>query len=979
MFTKDSLRRDFARDWKKHYRVKPFKELGFERKTCHGCGRHFWTLDEKRKNCPDPPCENYGFIGNPITRQKWDYVETWRQFERFFRKEGHASIPRYPVIDRWRPDLFFTIASIQDFQRIDQGNVVFEYPADPLVIPQMCLRFNDIPNVGVTGRHHTSFIMPGQHSFGKYWKDRCIELNFGFLNRTMGIPEKEIVYVEDVWSMPDFSAFGPCIETYSRGLELVNSVFMQFTKSGNRWKPLPKRVVDVGWGHERLVWFSQGTPTGYDAVFGPVVKWVRKRTGIKDSELFDRYSVLAGGLDLEQGRDLKKIRQSIARKLGTDTKTLSETVEPMQALYAIIDHVKTLLFATTDGGIPSNVGGGYNLRVLLRRALSFMKEFGFDLELEKVAELHAKHLHPMFPEITKGIDSFSKILTLERDRYEKTMKKAGLLIRRELEKGRIDENTLVRFYVSHGISPELVEKAARENKVKVTVPEDFYVKITEQHMAGEKDVEKERVWIDVTGMPRTKPLYYSNPYDKEFKAKVLKTVKTKDGEWVILDRTLFYPEGGGQPGDLGFLSAGGKDFRVRDVQKIGNVVVHRIDGKGGLKRNQGVRGRIDWDRRYRLMKMHTSTHIVAGAARKVIGSHVWQAGAQKGSDSSRIDLTHYRGFTDEETGEIERIANDAVKRDYRVEREFLPRNIAEERYGFVLYQGGASPGRMVRVINIGHGFDAEACGGVHLERTGEAGMIKVIRTDRIKDGVNRIEFTCGEKANEFIKEQERVAEEVLDTVKRMGFYESITDILHRDMDVHKELEKASRVFSVETRHLPKTIERFFREIGEDHSQMMRMKKHLKIPENSVELKELFEERLRKVETFEELSRAMFELWKEQRKEIESLRWDVARGKAKELLFKASKNQVFEVVSGGRKELIEIANELIGMNPKLTVVLSNESGDIIGMSRTRDMGKLISEICGKSGGSGGGNRELAQGRVELSKLLKIMGSFRSDTR
>ena len=973
MFTKDSLRKDFAREWKKHYQVKLFKDLGFERKTCAKCGKHFWTLDKKRKTCPDPPCENYGFIGSPITKKSLDYIETWRQFEGFFKKEGHTSVPRYPVIDRWRPDLFFTIASIQDFQRIDQGNIVFEYPADPLVVPQICLRFNDIPNVGITGRHHTSFIMSGQHSFGAYWKDRCIELNFSFLNRVMGIPEKEIVYVEDVWAMPDFSAFGPCIETYSKGLELVNSVFMQFTKSGEKRKELPKKVVDVGWGHERLVWFTQGTPTGYDAVFGPVVKWARNRAGLKDSKLFDRYAILAGGLDVDHTHDLKKVREGIARRLGVGVETLNEVVEPMQALYAIIDHVKTLLFAITDGGIPSNVSGGYNLRVLLRRALSFIREFEFDIELEKIAGLHTKHLHPLFPEITNGLDPFSKILAVETERYDRTMEKAGLLVRRELEKGEIDESTLVKFYISHGISPELVEKAAREKKIKVNIPEDFYLNITEQHMTGEKEVEKKGIWIDVTGIPGTKPLYYSEPYNSEFKAKILRAVKSGGDVWLILDRTLFYPEGGGQPTDTGTLTIGKKQFQVKDVQKIGNVIVHNIGRAEAVKKNHGVTGRIDWERRYQLMKMHTGTHMVAGAARKVIGPHVWQAGAQKGPDSSRIDLAHYKAFTEDEVEQIERIANDAVRKNYAVEKEFLPRSVAEKKYGFVLYQGGASPGRMVRVIDIGHGFDAEACGGMHLNRTGEVDIIKIIRTERIKDGVNRIEFTTGKKAFEFVKEQERVAKETLNILEGLGLHVRLTDIIQSETDIHKELDKASRIFSIEPKQLPKTIERFFQEIIQNHSQIIEMKRQAGIPDVGEDFKETLNERLSGTKTFEDLSRTIFELWKEQRREMEGLRNEVARNKAKELIFKARKERIFEVVSGDRRELIEIANELINTNPELTVILSNESGDVIGMSRTRDMGKLVREICEKAGGSGGGNKELAQGRAELSKLIKVMGS------
>ena len=411
MFTKRSLKEKFSSEWKRHYHVEIFAERGFQRRKCKVCNEYFWSLKEK-ETCG---CEKYEFIGNPVTKKKTDYIETWKIFENFFAKHDHTPINRYPVIDRWRPDLFFTMASIQDFQRIDQGNMVFEYPAENLIVPQVCLRFNDIPNVGVTGRHHTSFIMSGQHSFGGYWKDRCIELNFKFLTEAMGIPEEEIVYKEDVWAMPDFSAFGPCIETFCLGLELANSVFMQFTKTGNTYKELPLKVIDVGWGHERLVWFSQGTPTGYDAVFGPVIKWMKKQSGLKENDLFRKYAALAGNMDIDEVHDIDKARLRIAKTLGVSLKELKEIVEPFQALYAIADHTKTLLFAITDAGIPSNTGGGYNLRVILRRALSFLKEFEFPFSLEKIAELHAKYLYPLFPELSENLNLFSKIIEVEKE------------------------------------------------------------------------------------------------------------------------------------------------------------------------------------------------------------------------------------------------------------------------------------------------------------------------------------------------------------------------------------------------------------------------------------------------------------------------------------------------------------------------------------------------------------------------------------
>ncbi|RLJ09761.1 MAG: alanine--tRNA ligase, partial [Candidatus Aenigmatarchaeota archaeon] len=800
MLTKQTLRKKFAKEWNKHYQVDIFREEGFIRKTCPRCGKNFWTLDAERKTCPDPPCENYGFIGRPVTKQKWDYIETWKRFEKFFKKEGHTSVQRYPVIDRWRPDLFFTIASIQDFQRIDQGNMVFEYPANPLVVPQVCLRFNDIPNVGVTGRHHTSFIMSGQHAFGYpkegYFKDRCMELDFKFLHGVIGIPKEEIVYIEDVWSMPDYSAFGPSIETFSKGLELVNHVFMQFQKSDSGYKKLDILVNDTGWGHERLVWFSQGTPTGYDAVFGPVIEWMRKQTGMHKTELFDRYSVVSGEINFDEISGVDKIKKSISKRLGIDVKHLDETIKPQQALYAIADHTKTLLFALTDGGIPSNVGGGYNLRVLLRRIISFLKEYNMSLDIDKVTEKHARHLKQMFPELSEGLEVFSNVFEIERKRYENTIKKAGILVEKELKKG-INEETLLRLYTSNGITPELVEKIAKAKGLDFHIPEDFYTRITEKHMKGEGPdaVEKK---IDVGEAPKTKLLYYENPYHVNFEAEVVGV----SGEWVALDRTCFYPEGGGQPGDRGFLVYNNKRFEVTDVQKVGSVVLHKA---AGLKKGMNVKGAIDWNRRYQLMQMHTCTHIVAGVTRKIIGKHVWQAGAQKGEKSSRIDLTHYEPFTTKEISEIEKEANRAVIKGLKVDTVFMPRSQAEKKYGFVLYQGGASPGKTIRVVSIGD-LDSEACAGTHVSNTKEIGIIKIIRTERIQDGVNRIEFTCGKAAKIFEESQRKLWDGVIEKISEMNMFKDMIKSVSVT-DIPRELDSAARVFSVDKTQLPKTISR----------------------------------------------------------------------------------------------------------------------------------------------------------------------------
>ena len=262
---KEVLQERFSSEYEKYYDVDLFKRKGFVRKQCPNCGKHFWTLRPERKLCDDSTCSPYTFIGDPPTKKRLDYIQAWDVVEKFFVKNGHTSVPRYPVVARWRPDLFFTVASIVDFQRIEDGKVVFELPTNPLVVPQMCLRFNDIPSVGVSGKHGTSFIMIGQTAIANkqgYWKDRCIDLDFELLTKEFGIPEQEVSFVESVWV--GAGAFGYSLEYFVRGLEAGNAVFTAYEGDPSNYTELAEKVVDMGAGLERLSWITTGTPTYYD-------------------------------------------------------------------------------------------------------------------------------------------------------------------------------------------------------------------------------------------------------------------------------------------------------------------------------------------------------------------------------------------------------------------------------------------------------------------------------------------------------------------------------------------------------------------------------------------------------------------------------------------------------------------------------------------------------------------------------------------
>jgi len=296
-----------------------------------------------------------------------------------------------------------------------------------------------------------------------------------------------------------------------------------------------------------------------------------------------------------------------------------------------------------------------------------------------------------------------------------------------------------------------VREVAGKEGVMVEVPEDFYIKVAKLHSrarhvpAAVAPVPKGQL----RRLPSTKALYYKDPYALEFGAKVLQCF----GGYVVLDRTTFYPEGGGQPSDVGSLEGSRGRGEVLDVKKAGDVILHHVK-PNPFKTGQRVRGKIDWARRSSLMRHHTGTHILLGAARRVLGDHVWQHGAQKGVERTRLDVSHFKRIEQKELREIERLANAVVMENRPVGTSWMDRNEAERKYGFDLYQGGIVPGKKVRVVEVEE-WNAQACAGTHCTRTGEVGFIKIARTERIQDGVERVEFVVGDAALKFAQAQER--------------------------------------------------------------------------------------------------------------------------------------------------------------------------------------------------------------------------------
>ncbi|NYZ79439.1 alanine--tRNA ligase [Candidatus Micrarchaeota archaeon] len=751
---KKELIQKFQKDHDKYWNVELFERQGYSRKQCKKCGKFYWSVGGK-DTCPDAACTSYGFIGDPPTKKRFSYADTWKEIENFFVSKGHTSVRRYPVVSRWRPDLFFTVASIIDFQRIENGQVAFELPANPLIIPQVCMRFSDIPNIGVTGRHYSSFVMVGQHALANekgYWKDKCIDLDFELLNSVFGIPKEEIVFVEDAWI--GYGAFGFSLEYYVRGLELGNAVFTQFLGDMDNYREMNEKVIDMGAGLERFTWITQGTPTSYDAVFGSIVEKMKKDAGREfDMELFNKYARISGSLDMDVSQDIGNVRKGIAKSLGISLEELESKIAPLEAIYSICDHARTLAYAINDGSLPSNTGGGYNLRVVLRRALSFIEQYEFPFRMDEIIELNCKELKPLFPELLENLPYMQKIVGIEEGRYNSTVKTSRRIVADIFGEGRkFSSEQLAKLYESQGITPELIQKVAREEKIDIQIPADFYDSLTKNHIT----VKEEKSPFDAAGLPETRAVYYEDAEKLELDATV---VAMRNGA-VVLDATIFYPEGGGQVADLGTIN----EVKVLDVQKVAGVVFHKVD-KLDFTEGQRVYLHVDAERRRALMRHHSATHILNYTCRRVLGNHVWQAGAKKEKDRAHLDITHYEKLSPEQMKQIELVANRIVLEDRKISITTMERSDAEKKFGFTIYQGGASPGKLVRIVEIEGGVDAEACGGLHMPNTGKVGIIKIIKEERIQDGISRIEFAAGEAALGYIQKEDEVLREASEKLK----------------------------------------------------------------------------------------------------------------------------------------------------------------------------------------------------------------------
>lgn len=910
------------------YQLDFFSENGFIRKQCSKCGKFFWTRDTERVTCGDAPCDPYSFIGNPVFKKKFELAEMREFYLSFFEERGHTRLERYPVVARWRDDIYLTIASIADFQPfVTSGQV--PPPANPLTISQPCIRLSDLDAVGRSGRHLTTFEMMAHHAFNKtgeeiYWKDRTVELCDELFN-SLGVDPLAVTYKEEPWAGGGNA--GPCVEALIGGLEVATLVFMDLKQSkdgdilikGDSYKKMDNYIVDTGYGLERFVWASKGSPTIYDAVFPEIVNNLMDIAGIEHeldnteyANILSQNARLAGLMDVSEKANLFELRKQVASSIGTSVEKLSSIMEPVENIYAITDHTRCLTFMLADGVIPSNVKAGYLARLVLRRTLRMMNDMNISLSLADIVKMHIDNL-PEYPEFQEKFDVIEDILLHEEHKFADTLERGKRMIQKSAKEykqsgEKIPLDTLIEMYDSHGIPPEISKQAAAEVGVDVDLPDNFYSLVAEGHSKAEAKEEKIFSYAEkVVKLPKTKKLFYDEPTRMNFEAVVLDIFDNH----LVLDSTLFYPEGGGQPADHGTISGEDAVYNVVDVQAVDGVVVHilaDIENALHIRKGDMIHGHVDEVRRMAHACHHTATHIVNDAARKVLGDHVWQAGAQKSVDRARLDISHYKRISQDELNRIELIANSIVMENQRVTAEWMDRVEAEKKYGFGLYQGGVPPGKIIRVLKVAD--DIEACGGTHCVSTGLVGPIKILKTERVQDGVERIEYAAGIAAVRAMQEMESY------------------------------LTQASDALRVRPEHLPSTIDRFFNE------------------------------------------------WKEFKKENQRLKDDLAHVHVMQMVNEAVSIGKLRLVAASVPnadidELVKIAGELT-INKDLVVLLVSDSSGVKiagaagedALKAGADAGQIVRKMSEVVGGGGGGKPAMARGGgTDASKIEEALETGR----
>ena len=729
-------------------------------------------------------------------------------FLQFFEERGHAVVASSPLIPANDPTLLFTNAGMVQFKDVFLGRD--ERPYVRAASSQRCVRaggkHNDLENVGYTARHHTFFEMLGNFSFGDYFKRDAIQYAWGFLTGTLGLPPERLwitVYDQDTeaadiwlnevgidparftrigtkdnfWSMGDTGPCGPCTEIFydhgphiaggppgspdedgDRYIEIWNLVFMQYDRSADgTLTPLPKPSVDTGMGLERLAAVMQKVHSNYEIdLFANLVKAAAELVGTQDLD--------------------------------------------NSSLRVIADHIRSCSFLVVDGVTPSNEGRGYVLRRIIRRAIRHGYKLGQrNAFFHKLVAPLAVEMGAAYPELAKAQAIVERVLLKEEERFAETLEQGMKILDacvHGLEGKEIPGETAFQLYDTYGFPLDLTADVAREQGLTVDLAgfEKAMQSQREQSRAAsqfvadyakEAEIDAHCVFTGYTHLAEDSKILALLKGGQS----VERLEAGEDGV-VVLEKTPFYAESGGQVGDQGTIRSGDAQFAVTDTRKQGGDIILHV-GKveqGALAVGAGASANVDGDRRNAIALNHSATHLLHAALRQVLGEHVAQKGSLVTPERLRFDFSHFEPISAAQLRDIERLVNRQIRANNAVSAQVMPKDEAVKLGAMALF--GEKYGAEVRVLRIGE-FSTELCVGIHAERAGDIGFCKIVSETGVAAGVRRIEAVTGAGAVEWVEHSENLIQTLAERVKsgRDGLDDKVQQVLDRSRQLEKELEK----------------------------------------------------------------------------------------------------------------------------------------------------------------------------------------------
>jgi alanyl-tRNA synthetase len=728
-------------------------------------------------------------------------------FLEFFRKNGHAVVPSSSLVPGNDPTLLFTNAGMVQFKDVFLGKESRAYTR--AASAQRCVRaggkHNDLENVGYTARHHTFFEMLGNFSFGDYFKREAIHYAWNFVTVTLGIPKDRLwvtvfteddeagrIWVEEIgvdptrcirmgeksnfWSMGETGPCGPCSEIFydhgaevaggppgspeedgDRYVEIWNLVFMQYDRSSDGiLVPLPKPSVDTGMGLERVAAVMQGVHSNYEI------------------DLFK--SLILGAAEVTGTQDLES-----------------------SSLRVIADHIRACAFLIIDGVVPSNEGRGYVLRRIIRRAIRHGYKLGqTEPFFHKLVPLLVREMGSYYTELAAGAERASLVLAQEETRFAETLATGMALLdaaTAKLKSKVIPGETVFRLYDTYGFPLDLTADVARERGLTLDqkgfdaamAAQRGRARAASKFGGAVKDTVKLSGKTDFSGYDRlTGPARVTALIFDGAVADVLST--GQEGQ-VVLDRTPFYAEGGGQMGDTGSLTGETVRFAVRDTQKIGASFAHiGIVESGEVRIGDEVVAQVDGTRRTAIALNHSATHLLHAALREVLGKHVQQKGSLVAPDRLRFDFSQGQALSQKEIHRIEELVNIAIRRNDPAETRVMALDDAVAAGAMSLF--GEKYESDVRVLSFGD-FSMELCGGTHVERTGDIGLFKIISESGVAAGVRRVEAVTGQAAYEWVVRVDQVLRDVATLLRgsREDVDEKVRELSERAKRLEKEVQQ----------------------------------------------------------------------------------------------------------------------------------------------------------------------------------------------